>query len=288
MYVSRMNFKRIALTPRLRTVAKYIVDHPADFGLDPIRETARKAGVSTYTLVRMSERLGFDSFEDLRDPFRHALVSGGHLTEFPDWVNTLRSTPVTGPAHADAAVNSMNVVRRSLERQSAEQMQRVVEMLIGARNTYLTAVRSSYGLAYYFHYIGRMALPSLQLIPRHMNSAIDELNDANENDVLIAITFTQYSRETIEACKFAKQRGVKLIILSDSDMISSEFTPDENLIVSVDSTHHMACYAGAMAVLENLLAVLVQVGGADAKARIKTYEDLRSDHDAYWTVRKKH
>lgn len=167
-------------------------------------------------------------------------------------------------------------------------MQRVVEMLIGARNTYLTAVRSSYGLAYYFHYIGRMALPSLQLVPRHMNSAIDELNDADENDVLIAFTFTQYSRETIEACKFAKQRGVKLIILSDSDVISSEFTPDENLIVSVDSTHHMGCFAGAMAVMENLLAVLVQAGGADAKKRIKTYEDLRRDHDAYWTVRKKH
>lgn len=277
-----------ALTPRLRTVAKYIVDHPADFGLDPIRETARKSGVSTFTLVRMSKRLGFDSFEDLREPFRQALVSSSHHTEFPDWVNTLRGNSITGPAQADAAINSMSIVRRSLERQSAAQMQRVVELLLGARNTYLTAVRASYGLAYYFHYVGRMALPSLQLIPRHMNSAIDELNDADENDVLVAITFMHYSRETIEACKFAKERGVKLIILSDSDVISSEFTPDENLIASVDSTHHLACYAGAMAVMENLLALLVEVRGEDATQRIKTYEDLRLNHDAYWKVRKKH
>ena len=32
-----------SLTPQLRTAAKYVIDHPADFGLDPIRVTARKA-----------------------------------------------------------------------------------------------------------------------------------------------------------------------------------------------------------------------------------------------------
>ncbi|MCG3266676.1 MurR/RpiR family transcriptional regulator, partial [Yoonia sp. I 8.24] len=186
------------LAPRLGVVAKYIVDNPADFGLDPIRETARKSGVSTYTLVRMANRLGFTSFEELRDPFRHALVSTINSTDVPDWISSLREGSTIGPAQADAAANSLSVVQRSLERQSAEQMERVVDMLLGARNTYLTAVRASYGLAYYFHYVGRMALPSLQLIPRHMNSAIDELNDADENDVLVAITFTPYSKETIE------------------------------------------------------------------------------------------
>jgi len=276
------------LSPRLRTVAKYIVDHNADFGLDPIRETARKSGVSTYTLVRMAQRLGFNSFDALRDPFRHALVSTSQMNDVPDWIEGMRKESPTGRAQADAAANALGVVQRSLEGQSVDQMQRVVDMLLSARNVYLTAVRSSYGLAYYFHYVGRMALPSLQLIPRHMNSAIDELNEADENDVLIAITFMPYSRETVEACKFAQKRGVKLIILSDSDVISSEFTPEENLIASAVSTHHFGCYSGAMSVLETLLAVLFQAGGGDAKRRIKAYEDLRNGQNAYWSIKKKH
>jgi DNA-binding MurR/RpiR family transcriptional regulator len=189
---------------------------------------------------------------------------------------------------ADAATNSIGVVQRSLERQTTDQMERVVALLLGARNTYVTAVRASYGLAYYYHYVARMALPSLQLIPRLMGSALDELNEANEEDVLIAITFTPFSKETIEACEFAKKRGVKLIILSDSEIISPDFTPDENLIVSAVSTHHFGCYAGAIAVIENLLAVLVQTAGFEAKQRIKNYEDLRQSHDAYWRQRKKH
>jgi DNA-binding MurR/RpiR family transcriptional regulator len=135
------------LSPQLKTVAKYIVDHAADFGLDPIRETARKSGVSTFTLVRMAKWLGFDRFEDLREPFRHALVSTSQMSDPPDWIATLRGGGPTGPTQADAAANSPGIVQRSLERQTIEQMERVVALMLGARNTYLTAVRASYGLA---------------------------------------------------------------------------------------------------------------------------------------------
>ncbi len=276
------------LSPRLKTVAKYIVDHPSDFGLDPIRETARKSGVSTYTLVRMANRLGFAGYEELREPFRHALVSSTELTERPPWVDELRDGNALGQAQADAAVNSMAIVQRSLERQTSEQMERVAAMLLEADNVYLTAVRASYALAYYFHYVGRMALPSLQLIPRHMNSAIDELNYAGPGDVMIAISFTPYSRETIEACKFARAKGVKLILISDSDVVSSDFTPEETLVVSVISTHHFGCYTGALAVIESLLALLVNLGGDDARDRIRSYEDLRKNNNAYWIAQKKH
>jgi len=275
------------LSPRLKTVAKYIVDHPNDFGLDPIRETARKCGVSTYTLVRMAARMGFDSYDELREPFRHALVSANALVDRPDWIESIRLRGDLGAVQAEAALNTMAIVQRSLERQNSDEMERVVELLLGARNVYLTAVRASYALAYYFHYVGRMALPTLQLVPRHINSAIDELNTAGEGDVMIAISFQPYSRETIEACRFAHARGVKLIMISDSEVISSEFRPEAVLVASTVSTHHFGCYTGAMAIIENLLALLVSRGGAAARRRIKSYEDLRKDNNAYWIAQKK-
>jgi len=275
------------LSPRLKTVAKYIVDHPNDFGLDPIRETARKCGVSTYTLVRMAARMGFDSYDELREPFRHALVSANALVDRPDWIESIRLRGDLGAVQAEAALNTMAIVQRSLERQNSDEMERVVELLLGARNVYLTAVRASYALAYYFHYVGRMALPTLQLVPRHINSAIDELNNAGEGDVMIAISFQPYSRETIEACRFAHARGVKLIMISDSEVISSEFRPEAVLVASTVSTHHFGCYTGAMAIIENLLALLVSRGGAAARQRIKSYEDLRKDNNAYWIAQKK-
>jgi len=272
------------LSPRLQVAAKYILDNEADFGLDSIRETARKSGVSAYTLVRLSRQLGFSGFEDLREPFRHALVSlNAPAAEVP-WLEKWQGAD-TG-ALATAASNSLAIVSRSLERQSPARIREVAELMTSARDVYVTAMRASYGLAYNFQYVGRMALKSLQIVPRQMSSAIDELTDAGPEDVLIAITFTPYSHETIEAMIYAKSRGMRLVVVSDSEIVAPGLNADHTLLVSTNSTHHFACNAGAMAVLELLLAMLVEIGGSEAAERIETYEQLRNGYRAYWSAKK--
>jgi DNA-binding MurR/RpiR family transcriptional regulator len=274
--------------PQMKTAAKYVVDNPYDFGLDSIRETARKAKVSTYTLVKMSKKLEFPSYEAFRQPFRHALLSTANIQEDPQWLTDVRNQSELGSTYADAARNALSIVTHSLERQQLEELEQVVELLTSANKVYLTAVRSSYAVAYYLHYVGRMALPSLELIPRHHNSAIDDLNEAGENDVLIAITITPYSRETIEACAFARQRGVKLILITDSEVVSPELTPSHTLVASVLSSHDFGCISGMMALVELLVAFLMKRGGEPAHQRIKSYEKLRIENNAYWVAQKKH
>lgn len=282
--ISNIKKKTSDLSPRLQAAAKYILDNEADFGLDSIRETARKSGVSSYTLVRLSRQLGFGGFEELREPFRHALVSLNIPTTDAPWLEKWQDAD-TGALTA-AASNSMAIVSRSLERQSPARIREVAELMTSAREVYVTAMRASYGLAYNFQYVGRMALKSLQIVPRHMSSAIDELSDAGPEDVLIAITFTPYSHETIEAMAFAKSRGVRLVVVSDSEIVAPGLDAEHTLLVSTNSTHHFACNAGAMAVLELLLAMLVEIGGSEAAKRIATYERLRNGYRAYWSVKK--
>lgn len=275
-------------SPQLKVAAKYILDHPTDFALDPIRETARKAQTSTYTLVKMAKEVGFPSYEALRQPFRHALISGSDAKADPEWLGDISTASATGKVYANATQNALSIVSRSLERQTLEEVQQIVELMFSAKSVYLTAVRSSYAVAYYLHYVGRMALPSLQLIPHHRNSAIDDLNDAEAGDVLIAITVTPYSRETIEACEFAEEKGVKLILITDSEVVSSTLKPEFTLVASVVSTHNFGCLSGLMSVIEVLLAFLMHDGGDDARQRIKSYEKLRVENNAYWIAQKKH
>lgn len=276
------------LTPQMRTAAKYVIDHPSAFGLDSIRETARKAHVSTYTLVNIAKHMGYSGFNEFRAPFRHALISGASADPDPVWIGDNHDSGALGAVYANAARNGLNTVSRSLEYQDMARMEAVTDMLISARTVYLTAIRSSYAAAYYLHYVGRMALPSMLLIPRHHNSAIDDLNDAGPGDVLIAITVTPYSRETIEACKFASEKGVKLLLITDSEVVSPDLQPEHTLVTSVLSTHHFGCFSGMVAVIELLIALLMHRGGAPAQARIKTYETLRNENNAYWVPSKKH
>ena len=284
--ISKLKTEIGEFSPKLESVAKYILDHPAEFGLGSIRETAQKIGVSTFTLVRMAKRLGFASFEEFREPFRHALVSSTEFVERPGWLDEMRARGGMAEVYADASMNALSVVQNSLERQTPEMLEEVVDRLIAAPAVYVTAVRATYAMAYFFHYIGRMALPSLQLIPRHMGSAIDELAYAPPGSVVIAITVTPFSRETIAACQFARRRGLCLVLISDSSVVSPELAADYALVASTNSTHHFACYSGVTAVLEAVLSLLARKGGRDAAERIKSLQQLRGDQNAYLEVKK--
>lgn len=270
------------LTPSLKKCAKYIIDHPLDFGMDSIRDSARKSKTSTFTLVRLAQQLGFGAFEEMRAPFRAALLSSVDVGSVPHWVENLDDGDTVDRAIREATTNSLSIVQRSLERQSPEVFKAIVGQINQSRHVYISAVRGSYALAYFFYYVGRMAIPSLQLIPRHMGSALDDLRDAKEGDTLIAICFTPYSRETVEACIFAKRKGLKLVLISDFDSISDEFQPDYSLITSQNSTHHFGSYAGTLATIEVLLAGLVAAGGEEVTERIQSYENLRMEARAYW------
>ena len=137
------------LPSKLRLVAKYIVDHAADFGLDPIRTTADKVGVSTNTLVRMAHQLGFANFEQLRDPFRNALLTTSEAIDDTTWLDTLGNAGEVGMSLAESSRNTLSIVHRSLHAQPVAQLDTIADAITHARRVYVTGYRSCYGLAHY-------------------------------------------------------------------------------------------------------------------------------------------
>ncbi len=267
---------------QLQAAAKYIIDHPGDFGIDPIRVTADKIGVSSNVLVRLAQRMEFDSFDAFRQPFRTALVTDAEDRLGQNWLHQLGQGGANGAAQAEFAKNELNVVTRSLRLLDPDKIRAATQLIMGARHCFVTATRASHALAYYFHYAGRMAHPGLQLVPRHVGSAIDDLLGADVSDCLFAITVHPYSADTIQAIRFAQEQGLKVILLSDSDVIAPGLSPDVILTVSTRTLHHFSSFSGAMAVLECLLGHLVAAGGDTALEQAERHLKAREDTGAYW------
>ncbi len=266
----------------LKSAAKYIVDYPNDFGLDTLRVSADKIGVSPNSLVRLSQRYGFERFDAFREPFRTALVSDSEVIEDHQWISEIENHGEGGIYHAQAINNELHIISRSLHLMTLERVEEIATCIQQSKNCYVLAMRASYALAYYFHYVGRMALPKLQLVPKYMSNPMDELVDIGKEDVLLAISIAPYSVETIEAIRLAQERGATIILISDSEVIGPNVKPDHFLKVAAFSTHEFSCFGGAMAVLECLLSYLIKKGGKKAKERIKNYEAMRDQTGAYW------
>ncbi|GHA58383.1 RpiR family transcriptional regulator [Amylibacter ulvae] len=267
------------LPPTLQLAAKYVIDHPADFGIDPIRSTAEKIGVSTYSLVRLARELGYPGFEEFRDPFRRALRASSKPIINSNWLDELSFEGETGTALANSAENAMSILKHSLRQMTPEKANAFITRLTQARTVYVTATRASYSLAYYFQHVVRLVLPNVQLIPRDMANPIDDLNFASDQDVLLAITVKPYSQITVNACKFAREKGLGLLIITDSQLPLADLKPDAVLTAEMDSPHGFACYLGVMSILESLIHLLVKEGGQQAQDNIKSYQELKARMD---------
>lgn len=281
--LQRLRDQMEELPPKLKAAAKYVIDNPGDFGLDTVRTSARKTGIGANGFVRLANHLGYDTFEAFRAPFRAALTTTHEADLGQDWLDRMQDEGPAGKLQAAAARNQLNITSRSLRLMTAERTQAIVDTLTAARRSYVTATRSSYALAYYFHYVGRMALPGLELVPRHMGAALDDLLDIGPEDCLIALTFAPYSAGTIQALRRAGARGASVILISDSEVIAPGIRTDHVLAVAANSLHPFGAIGGAMAVLECLLTHLIDAGGDDALRRIESYDALRQDSGAYWS-----
>jgi DNA-binding MurR/RpiR family transcriptional regulator len=277
--LTKMREQYSHLAPTLQLAAKYVIDHPADFGIDPIRTTAEKIGVSTYSLVRLSKELGFPGFDEFRDPFRRALRATSKPIISSNWLDELSAQGTTGSTLANSAENSMSIIKHSLRQMTPDISEQFVTTLTNARTVYVTATSTSYAMAYYFQHIARLILPNVQFIPRDMANPIVDMNFATEDDVLLALTVHPYSQITVNACKFARQKGMKLLIITDSQLPLSELEPDAVLTAEMESPYVFACYLGVMAILESLLHLLVIAGGEQAAANIKSYRHLKAKVD---------
>lgn len=271
------------LPPKLKSAAKYVIDNPGDFGLDTVRASARKTGISANSFVRLSNHLGFDTFEAFRAPFRAALTTAHEPDLGQDWLDRMAQDGPTGQLQSAAARNQLNITARSMRLMTAARTEAIVETLLGSKRVFVTATRSSYALAYYFHYVGRMALPELELVPRHMGSALDDLIDITSDDCLIALTFAPYSAGTIQALRLAAERKAQVILIADSEVIAPGIHADHTLAVAAGSLHPFGAIGGAMAVLECLLTHLIAAGGDEAVNRIEAYDALRQNSGAYWS-----
>ena len=74
--LERLSEEWEALTPEAQKAARYVLENPQDVGISTVREIAEAAKVKPNTFVRMARQVGFDGYDDFREPFREAIRRG--------------------------------------------------------------------------------------------------------------------------------------------------------------------------------------------------------------------
>ncbi len=245
------------LPKRLKQCADFVAANQDRIAVSTVAEMAEGAGVQSSAFMRFCQIMGFSGFSEMQKLFRESYAGG-----WPDYSTRLQhlretatgSAPALLAEFAEAGRTSLEGLLKTIDPQALE---KAVQLLASAQTIHIVGIRRAFPVASYLAY----ALEKMQ-VPAMLHSAVGKLENLHairEGDVLLAITFSPYSPETVAMAEAVAARGIDVVGITDTFVSPlSKFAKQTLLVSEVD----FGAFRSLSATLCLAIALAVAVGTA--------------------------
>jgi len=270
-----------ALSPELQRAARWVRAHPAELGLQSMRQSARAAGVAPATMTRLAHALGLGGFDAMRRPAVAAFARSAS-----EWAEAAAAS--AGDAVEDAAAqpalaraqagNLASVAVYNPTPSLAGAAQRILQ----ARSVLFLGVRASFGTAYHLHYTCDWLRPGAALATDPGGAWADRLAALEPADLLVAVSQAPYAVHTVEAVQQTAARGVPVLALTDSALSPLARAATQSLLFDAASPAFFHSMTGAQALAETLMQAVAEQGGRAVVQRLDQRQKQLQAARVYW------
>lgn len=272
------------LTPELRKAATYVMENPLDVSVSTIREIANSARVKPNSFVRMARSVGFEGYEDFRQPFRQHIRNGyKNFTDRARWLQSLHEGGELTGLYGNMVAGALHNLEETFAGIDANDLKAAAEAVWASRQTFVLGVGVNNANAANFAYLANTAMNSIIAIPRQGSVAVDDLARANGSDVLIAMTCKPFRSEVVEAVAVAREQGVTIIGISDSPASPVVVGSQHSFIVASDAPQFFPSSIATIAILETLLSFVIASASKDVVARVEKFHQRRHQLGIYYS-----
>ena len=242
-----------------KQIARYILEHYDKAAFMTASRLGVTVGVSESTVVRFATELGYDGYPHLQralqEMIRNKLTSVQRMEVSSDRLggrDVLRTV-----LHADT-----DMIRQTLDEIDRDAFQGAVDALANF-------------LGFYFN----LLFDNVTLV--HTNSVseiFEQVLRVGPGDVLFGISFPRYSKRTLSAMQYARDRGAKVIALTDSQLSPLARVADHLLLARSDMASFVDSLVAPLSVIN---ALIVAVGMSRRDEIEHTFNKLESIWEKY-------
>lgn len=270
------------LPPKQRRAARFILGDEAAAAFLSANELADRVGVDPATIVRLCQRLGYSGYPHLQEAVRRRLP---RYRSFVEKLDRARADLAPGSALARSLDQDRENLVRAAESVGAAAFEAMVRALLDARRTVLAGGGVARPVVLFLASSLRMMGFDVRDTTAGSTTLAQELALMDGRDLLLAVGFYRYLRETVDALEAARERGARCAAITDSPVSPLVALADPAICVPVDSTSHRISLVASMAVANALVAALTaaarsrvatalrRVNEQYRRARLVTYED---------------
>lgn len=261
------------LPPQLQTAARYMLDRPDDVALLSMREQARRAGVPPATMTRLAKRLGLDGYDSVRELYAGAVRAGtlGFAGKAGVQVE-VQALHGERALAAEMATMLSRQIAALAEPAALDRLADAASRLDEARRVYCLGLRSCHAAAWHFHYMLSLLGDKTVMLDDAGGTGLDAIRDAGTADALLVASVEPYARATIEGARYAADRDVPVVALTNSEVSPLAQIANNTILVATGSPSFFHTMTPLLAVAEILAALVAGRGGAKALAALEHTE----------------
>jgi DNA-binding MurR/RpiR family transcriptional regulator len=255
------------LSPSQRRLARHIVDNYQSVAFSTVSDLSRLSGVSEATVVRFAAALGFPGYAALQQEVRRVVRADLKGTDRFE-LTRARKPVAKGPLQTVVAKELENIAHLG-ETADASAMAAASRRLRSAPEVLVIGARATESLATHLWFaLDKLRLPVSRLSATGAD-AMNRVARLGPGACIVVIGFPRYLRELVDLLAFARRRGLKTVVVTDSPF--SLLKGDINLFVQAESSSFVAFHCAPLILINTLID---EISRADAKATLKALRDF--------------
>lgn len=246
--------KYIRLSKGQKLIAEYILKNYDKAAFMTAAKLGVAVGVSESTVVRFASEIGFSGYPKLQKALQELIKNKLTTVQRLE----LRNDYFTdGDALKGVLKADMENIRATLEKINQNTFQNVVKSIFEAKRIYIIGLRSSTAIAEFLGFYLNIILQNVKVVSYGISDVFEQMISVGEGDLVIGIGFPRYAAKTIDALEFSRDRGAKVVALTDSLLSPLATKADYTLIAQ----SNMASFVDSLvAPLSVINALIIAVG----------------------------
>lgn len=255
------------LNPRRRQLVRAILDAAEETCFLSSRELAKRYDVDATTILRATQVLGYQSYSDFSADLRQLFVT--RITPYAVLKAATREKASVAD-HIDHALEksleNTNVLKQELDRQGLIELAKLIKR---SRRVLVVGLDFASSLASYLAY-GLSALGFDAEAPAGSTGALQyKVKVLTPKDVLVAISFGQCLRDTVDSVLRARKQGVPTFGITDSETSPLARYCDTHLVASVVSPSFLNSYVAPTAAINAIHVACSHIDPKRALTRLR-------------------
>ena len=262
-----------------KQIARFILEHYDKAAFMTASRLGVTVGVSESTVVRFATELGYAGNPHLQralqEMIRNKLTSVQRMEVAGDRMGGRDVLQTV--LHADT-----DMIRVTLDEIDRDAFQGAVDALMGAKRIYILGVRSSSALASFLGFYFNLLFENVTLV--HTNSVseiFEQVLRVGPGDVLFGISFPRYSKRTLSAMKYARDRGARVIALTDSQLSPLARVADHVLLARSDMASFVDSLVAPLSVINALIVAVGMSRRDEIEQTFNKLERIWEEYDVY-------